>query len=99
MADLTRRADGELDIEKVLEALPLDHSALQLGEALCRCRSLSWRERWRIGKELLPYQTPKLAVTAVLPPDERWVEQFDKAVEASQRIIEGRKRIGGAWEG
>src|SRR5262249_7090229 len=99
MADLTRRADGELDIEKVLEALPLDHSALQLGEALCRCRSLSWRGRWRIGKGLLPYQKPQLAGTAGLSPHERWGREFRKAVEASQRIIEGRKRIGGAWEG
>jgi hypothetical protein len=49
---------------KELEALPHDHTALQLGQALYRCRSLSWRDRWRVGRDLLPYETPKLAVTA-----------------------------------
>ena len=43
-----------------LEALPHDHTALQLGQALYRCRSLSWRERWRVGRDILPYETPKL---------------------------------------
>lgn len=49
---------------KELEALPHDHTALQLGQAIYRCRSLSWRDRWRVGRDILPYETPKLAVTA-----------------------------------
>jgi hypothetical protein len=63
--DLTRAA-MELDIDQVLEALPYDHTALQLGQALYRCRSLSWRERWHIGKHILQFESPKLGVTAMV---------------------------------
>jgi hypothetical protein len=56
----------ESDIDQVLEALPHDHTALQLGQALYRCRSLSWRERWHIGKHILQFESPKLGVTAMV---------------------------------
>jgi hypothetical protein len=56
----------ESDIDQVLEALPYDHTALQLGQALYRCRSLSWRERWHIGKHILQFESPKLGVTAMV---------------------------------
>ena len=56
----------ETDIDQVLEALPYDHTALQLGQALYRCRSLSWRERWHIGKHILQFESPKLGVTGVV---------------------------------
>jgi hypothetical protein len=56
----------ESDIDQILEALPYDHTALQLGQALYRCRSLSWRERWHIGKHILQFESPKLGIQAVV---------------------------------
>jgi hypothetical protein len=55
---------SESDIDQILEALPHDHTALQLGQALYRCKSLSWRERWHIGKHILQFESPKLGVIA-----------------------------------
>jgi hypothetical protein len=60
------RKESESDIDQVLEALPHDHTALQLGQALYRCRSLSWRERWHIGKHLLQFESPKLGVSVMV---------------------------------
>jgi hypothetical protein len=62
--------DRKEDIEEVLEALPHDHTALQLGQALYRCRSLSWRERWYIGKHILQFESPKLGVIAQVNPQD-----------------------------
>jgi hypothetical protein len=56
----------ESDIDQLLEALPHDHTALQLAQALYRCRSLSWRERWHIGKHVLQFESPKLGVTVAV---------------------------------
>jgi hypothetical protein len=63
---LPQEKPRESDIDQILEALPYDHTALQLGQALYRCRSLSWRERWHIGKHILQFESPKLGVTAVV---------------------------------
>jgi hypothetical protein len=60
------RPSRESDIDQILEALPHDHTALQLGQALYRCKSLSWRERWHIGKHILQFESPKLGIQAVV---------------------------------
>jgi hypothetical protein len=60
------RGNREFEIDQLLEALPHDHTALQLGQALYRCRSLSWRERWHIGKHILQFESPKLGIQAVV---------------------------------
>ena len=63
-----------------LEALPHDHTALQLGQALYRCRSLSWRERWRVGRDILPYETPELGVT-VQVSEQSFAELLDRRLK------------------
>jgi hypothetical protein len=59
-------AQQKENIDQILEALPHDHTALQLGQALYRCRSLSWRERWHIGRHILQFESPKLGIQAVV---------------------------------
>jgi hypothetical protein len=66
-------------IDQALEALPDKHTALELGQAIYRCRSLPWQDRWRAGRELLQYETPKLGITAV-------VSQTDFAALLDQRL-------------
>jgi hypothetical protein len=40
----------------------------------------------------------KLAVTAVVPHDERWPERLEQAVQRSEKVLEARK-IDDTWEG
>ena len=64
--DKLKRIDPESEIDKVLEALPYDHKALELGQAIYRCKSVDWEKRWRVARECLKYETPSLGVTALV---------------------------------
>jgi hypothetical protein len=54
----------EEEISRTLAALPQDHKALELGQAIYRSSALPWEMRWRVAKECLKYETPTLGVVA-----------------------------------
>jgi hypothetical protein len=79
-----------------LVELPDNHNAHQLLQALYRCKALPFRERARYAVASLPYETPKLAVTGSVQEYKGWVEQMDRAIEESRKVIEARK-VNGEW--
>ena len=54
--------------------------------------------RLKAASIAIEYERPRLAVTAVVPSSEDWIVRFDKAVEASNKIIEARRSEDGEWE-
>jgi hypothetical protein len=93
--DLTRHA-VELDIDQVLEALPHDHTALQLGQAIYRCRSLPWQDRWRAARELLVYESPRLGISAVIN-EGSFAELLERRLQriSEAKLIEAKPNNGG----
>ena len=77
--------------------LPDNHNAHQLLQALYRCKALPYRERARYAVASLPYETPKLAVIGSVQEYKGWVEQMDRAIEESRKVIEARK-VDGQWQ-
>jgi hypothetical protein len=95
--------DGFIDLSpvRVIEesdplGLPDNHNAHQLLQALYRCKALPVRERARYAIASLPYETPKLAVTASVQEYQGWVERMDQAIEQSNKVLQARK-INGEW--
>jgi hypothetical protein len=83
-------------IDQALEALPDKHTALELGQAIYRCRSLPWQDRWRAGREILPYETPRLGITAVVS-EQDFATLLDRRLAriAEMKMIEARPNNGG----
>ena len=50
-------------------------------------------------EQAAPFEHPKLAVSVAIPPDARWPERLEKAINSSEQVLEARKIDGGSWEG
>jgi hypothetical protein len=97
-----KRIDPEDEINKVLEALPHDHKALELGQAIYRCKAIAWETRWRVGKECLKYETPTLGVVAQVDGNDlaalldNRLKRIEQIKLEQAKLIEGKPTDSGA---
>jgi hypothetical protein len=61
-------------------------TSLDLLQAVYRDETLPLYTRLRAAAMALPFEHPKLAVTALVPDDGRFAEQLGKAIERSQAV-------------
>ena len=83
--------------EKTLELEP-NATSLDLFRAVYRNASLPLSTRMRAAAYAAPFEHPKLAVSVAIPPDGRWPERLEKALQSSEKVIEARK-VDDTWEG
>lgn len=77
------------------QAVPATSSALDFLQAVYRNTSLALPVRMRAAIEALPFESPKLSATAVLPGDLGFAERLERAVRVSRAIREPVKLIEG----
>jgi len=65
-------------------------SSLDFLQKVYRNTTMPLHTRMRAAIAALPFEAPKLAVTAVLPDDGRFAEQLEKALARSGQILELR---------
>jgi hypothetical protein len=68
-----------------------DASSLELLQAIYRSPYAPLSTRMRAAFAALPFEHPKLAVTALVPDDGRFAEQLERALAASGKVLELRK--------
>jgi len=76
--------------EMSAEPLPIKNSngstSFDLLQAVYRDETLPLYTRMRAAAMALPFEHPKLAVTALVPDDGRFAEQLERAIERSQAV-------------
>jgi len=72
-------------------------TSLDLLRAVYRNASLPLPTRMRAAAIAVQFEHPKLAVSAMVPPDGRWPEKLEAAVKASEKVLEARK-VEDGWE-
>ena len=77
----------EPELIKLLSCSP---SSLELLQAIYRSAAVPLHTRIRCAVAALPFEHPKLAVTAILPDDGRFAEQLEKALARSGQVLELR---------
>jgi hypothetical protein len=82
------RVEEEGELELAPEAMSLD-----LLQAIYRSASLPLSVRMRAAISCLPFEFPKLAVTATMTDDGTWAARLDRAIQRTRQVQNGTKVI------